>query len=70
MFQPVTSKVNFPQLEEKILGLWKQNQIFERSVEARQGATRFTLYEGPPTAARAFTMCWRVSSRTLSPATR
>jgi isoleucyl-tRNA synthetase len=50
MFQPVTSKVNFPQLEEKILGLWKQNHAFERSVEARQGRARFTLYEGPPTA--------------------
>jgi isoleucyl-tRNA synthetase len=50
MFQPVASKVNFPQIEEKILGLWKQNRTFERSVEARQGAARFTLYEGPPTA--------------------
>jgi len=50
MFQPVTSKVNFPQLDEKILSLWRQNRAFERSVEARQGASRFTLYEGPPTA--------------------
>ena len=50
MFQPVSSRVNFPQVEESILGLWKKNNVFERSVKARQGAQRFVLYEGPPTA--------------------
>ena len=50
MFQPVSSRVNFPQLEEKILGWWKRNNIFERSVESRRGGPRFVLYEGPPTA--------------------
>ena len=49
MFHPVSSKVNLPQVEEKILSLWKENNAFERSVEARQGARRFVLYEGPPT---------------------
>jgi len=49
MFHPVSSKVNFPQVEEKILSLWKENNAFERSVEARQGGRRFVLYEGPPT---------------------
>jgi len=50
MFHPVTSKVNLPQVEEKILSLWRKNNAFERSVEARRGASRFILYEGPPTA--------------------
>ena len=50
MFRPVSSKVNLPQVEQDILNLWQQNHIFERSVEARRGAKRFTLYEGPPTA--------------------
>jgi isoleucyl-tRNA synthetase len=50
MFRPVNSKVNFPQVEENILQFWKQNQIFEKSVELRRGSARFTLYEGPPTA--------------------
>jgi isoleucyl-tRNA synthetase len=50
MFRPVTSRVNFPQVEEDILRLWKQSRVFERSVEARRGAKRFVLYEGPPTA--------------------
>lgn len=50
MFRPVSSKVNFPQLEKAILSFWKEHQIFERSLETRCGATQFTLYEGPPTA--------------------
>jgi isoleucyl-tRNA synthetase len=50
MFRPVSSKVNFPQLEKTILSFWKEHQIFERSLETRNGAKQFTLYEGPPTA--------------------
>ncbi len=50
MFRPVTSKVNFRQVEENILSWWRQNHVFERSVDARRGAKRFVLYEGPPTA--------------------
>ncbi|MFC2032179.1 isoleucine--tRNA ligase [Chloroflexota bacterium] len=50
MFRPVTSKVNLAQVEENILSLWKENNIFERSVAARQGGSRFVFYEGPPTA--------------------
>jgi len=50
MFQPVNSKVSFSQLEEKILKFWKERDVFKRSVEERQGAPRFVLYEGPPTA--------------------
>jgi isoleucyl-tRNA synthetase len=50
MFHPVNSKTSFPQLEEKIFALWKEKDVFERSVEARRGGPRFVLYEGPPTA--------------------
>jgi len=50
MFHSVTSRVNFPQVEENILGLWKNKNVFERSVESRRGGPRFVLYEGPPTA--------------------
>ena len=49
MFNPVNSRVNFPQMEEKILPWWKENDIFQRSVEARKGGPRFVLYDGPPT---------------------
>ena len=50
MFHPVSSKVNLPQVEEKILDLWRKSDVFEQSIEARRGAKRFALYEGPPTA--------------------
>jgi len=50
MFRPVSSKANFPQIEENILSLWKDKSVFEQSVDRRQGAPRFVLYEGPPTA--------------------
>jgi len=50
MFHPVSSQLNLPKVEEKILGWWKENKIFERSVENRKDGPRFTLYEGPPTA--------------------
>ncbi len=50
MFRPVSSKVNLPQMEENILRLWRDNNVFEQSVETRRDAPRFVLYEGPPTA--------------------
>ncbi|MFC1910805.1 class I tRNA ligase family protein, partial [Chloroflexota bacterium] len=50
MFKPVNSKASFPLMEENILKLWKEKDIFNKSVENRKGGNRFTLYEGPPTA--------------------
>jgi len=50
MFRDVTSKVSLPQLEKTILDLWRKNKTFRRSVDARQGNSRFVFYEGPPTA--------------------
>jgi len=50
MFNPVDSRVNLPQVEERILKRWQKGKTFERSVENRRGAPRFIFYEGPPTA--------------------
>ena len=50
MFHPVSSKVNFPQVEETILSLWKEKDVFKRSVDGRRSDRLFMLYEGPPTA--------------------
>ncbi len=50
MFRPVGSKVRFPELEERILGWWQEDGLFQQSVQGRQGKPRFVLYEGPPTA--------------------
>ena len=50
MFQSVSSRVNFPDLEKKILEFWQKNDIFAKSIESRKTAPRFIFYEGPPTA--------------------
>jgi isoleucyl-tRNA synthetase len=49
----VDAKVNFPKMEEEILGFWKQNKIFEKSVSQRgQGSpsSEFVFFDGPPFA--------------------
>jgi isoleucyl-tRNA synthetase len=42
--------VDYPALEEAVLGWWEENNIFERSVTQHENAPTFTFYEGPPTA--------------------
>ncbi len=49
-FNPVDSRISFPQLEESILRFWQKNAIFHRSVEQRPADNLFIFYEGPPTA--------------------
>ena len=49
-FQPVENNVNLPRQEEAILEFWRENQIYDRSLQQRQGAPRYVFYEGPPTA--------------------
>jgi isoleucyl-tRNA synthetase len=50
VFQPVDTRVNFPNQEEEILRFWKTRDIFKKSIENRSGGQRFVFYEGPPTA--------------------
>jgi len=50
MFRPVSSKVSFPQLEEGILRLWKERDIFHKSISQRPEDRLFIFYEGPPYA--------------------
>ncbi len=37
-------------MEERILEFWKKNNIFERSIEEREGSPEFVFYDGPPFA--------------------
>ena len=50
MFKPVSSKVNFPEMEKGVLQFWKDRDIFHRTETEREGKPLFMLYEGPPTA--------------------
>ena len=49
-FEKVTSQVDFPKLEEEVLGLWERTDAFGKSVESRPKDRPFVFYEGPPTA--------------------
>jgi len=52
MFKEVPSKVNFPEMEEKILAFWKENDAFQESMALgkESSAPSYVFYEGPPTA--------------------
>jgi isoleucyl-tRNA synthetase len=49
-FKDVKPSVNYPEMEEKILQLWRDQNVFHRSMEERQGGPEYVFYEGPPTA--------------------
>jgi len=50
MFQKVNTRVDFLQLEKDVLCFWKKQDIFNKSIEMRDGGPHYTFYEGPPTA--------------------
>ncbi|HDL77427.1 MAG TPA: isoleucine--tRNA ligase [Lentisphaerae bacterium] len=50
MFEPVSSEVNFPELELSVLRFWDEQDIFRKSMKAREGAEEFVFYDGPPFA--------------------
>lgn len=49
-FSTVDPKAEFPKIEEKVLDFWKENKIFEKSLQKTEGGEPFVFYEGPPTA--------------------
>lgn len=49
-FEPVSSKINFPELEKATLSRWKESDTFHKIEEIRKGSPNFIFYEGPPTA--------------------
>ena len=50
MFNPVSSRVSFPELDAKVLQHWKEKDVFRRTETERPDAPLFMMYEGPPTA--------------------
>ncbi len=50
MFREVSSKVDFVEMEERILRFWKEHDTFRKSMELCKDAPRYVFYEGPPTA--------------------
>lgn len=50
MFKKVDPQLNLPKVEEEILKFWDENKTFEKSLEIRKDAPRYTFYDGPPFA--------------------
>jgi len=42
--------LNLPNLAEDVLSFWEKENIFEKSISTREGATPFIFFEGPPSA--------------------
>ena len=42
--------VNYAAIADEVLAFWKENKIFEQSIEVREGSPTFTFFEGPPSA--------------------
>jgi isoleucyl-tRNA synthetase len=47
---PEYKAVNYAEIADEILDFWKENEIFEKSIEVREGHPAFNFYEGPPSA--------------------
>ncbi len=50
MYNKVDTNLNFIDREKKIGEFWRENKIFEKSIENRLGCESYTFYDGPPTA--------------------
>ncbi len=50
MYKKVSTKLEFVEREQKVLDFWKENQVFEKSVEETKDLPTYTFYDGPPTA--------------------
>ena len=50
MYQKVSTDLNFVEREKNVEKFWKDNQIFEKSMEQRKDGEIYTFYDGPPTA--------------------
>lgn len=42
--------LNLPKVAEEVLAFWKENNVFEKSISTREGATPYVFFEGPPSA--------------------
>ncbi|NGX53363.1 MAG: Isoleucine--tRNA ligase [Chlamydiae bacterium] len=49
MFEEIEDE-SFVAREERILDFWRENKIFEKSLDQRKGESYFSFYDGPPFA--------------------
>ncbi len=50
MFDKVNPNLHFVENEKAIEALWRERDVFRKSMDMRKGGPCFTFYDGPPTA--------------------
>ena len=50
MYKQVDASLNFVEREKAVEKFWKDNNIFQKSMEHRKEGETYTFYDGPPTA--------------------
>ena len=50
MYNKVTTDMNFVDREKEVEKFWKDNDIFQKSIDNRKEGETYTFYDGPPTA--------------------
>ena len=49
-YKKVDANLNFVEREKKIEQFWKDNDIFQKSIDTKADGPVYTFYDGPPTA--------------------
>ncbi len=50
MYRKVDTNLNFVEREKEVCQFWKENDIFQKSMNIRKDGPAYTFYDGPPTA--------------------
>ncbi len=50
VYKKVPADMKFAKREEEVLAFWRENDIFEKTLNARRDGELFMFYDGPPTA--------------------
>ena len=50
MYEKVSTDLNFVDREKQVEKFWKDQKIFEKSIDSRKKGTPYVFYDGPPTA--------------------
>ncbi len=50
MYKKVDTSLNFVEREREIIDFWKENHVFEESIQKCEGGEEFSFFDGPPTA--------------------
>lgn len=48
VFNKINPKQNFPELEGEITQFWKDNNIFQKSIDQKPKDNKYVFYDGPP----------------------